>query len=185
MIQPGKQNSKMNSVEHSWNPGGKRLSNHYLRSVTGAMFCYGMQKDSPEYDDYENEEEPRTELDTHANMPVVERHALIIDDFDEEVSVSPFTPDYPAMKATIVDAAVKYECPYTDISYKLIIRNRIYVKSMSKNLIPHFIMRECGITVNDVLKIHLRLPDESYHAITFEETGFRIPLNIWGCFHIS
>jgi hypothetical protein len=53
---------------------------------------------------------------------------------------------------------------------------------MSNNLIPPFIMRECGITVNDVPKIHVRIPDESHHAITFEETGFRIPLNIWGVF---
>lgn len=153
MMQPEKHNSKMNSVEQSWDPGGNRLPNHYIRSVTGAMFCYGMQKDSPEYDDNENEEESRTELDTHANMPVVGRHALIIDDLDEEVSVSPFTPDYPAMKAKMVDAAVKYECPYTGVSYILIIRNAIYVPSMSNNLIPPFIMRECGITVNDVPKI--------------------------------
>ena len=64
-----------------------------------------MQKDPSKYDDDENEDESRTELDTHANMPVVGRHALIIDDLDEEVSVSQFTPDYPAMKAKMVDAA--------------------------------------------------------------------------------
>ena len=102
-------------------------------------------------------------------MPVVGRYALIIDDLDEEVSVSPFTPDYPAMKAKMVDTAVKYDFSYTGVSYVLIIRNAIYVLNMSNNLIPPFIMRECCITVNDVSKIHVQLPDEGHHAITLKK----------------
>lgn len=48
----------------------------------------------------------RTELDTHANMPVVGRNALIIADTGETVDVNPFSPDYQAMKAKVVDAAL-------------------------------------------------------------------------------
>jgi hypothetical protein len=94
------------------------------------------------------------------------------------VQVNPFTPDYPALKARMVDAAIKYECPYNGNEYILIIRNAIHVPAMTNNLIPPFIMREGGIIVNDVPKIHMRSPDESHHAIIFEETGFRIPLNL-------
>ena len=39
-----------------------------------------------------------------------------------------------------------------------------------------------GVTVNDVPKIHKEDPTVDYHAITFVETGFRIPLSLWGIF---
>jgi hypothetical protein len=74
-------------------------------------------------------------------MLVVERHVLIIEDLDEEVNVNPFTPDYPALWAKMVDAAVKYVCPHTGEDYILIIQNAIYIPSMANNLIPPFIMR--------------------------------------------
>lgn len=48
----------------------------------------------------------RTELDTHANMPVVGKHVLAIEDLGITVDVTPFTPDYPAMQAKMVDAAI-------------------------------------------------------------------------------
>jgi hypothetical protein len=49
-----------------------------------------------------------------------------------------------------------------------------------KQLNPSFYYERKSITVNDVPKIHVRSPDKTHHAITFEETGFRIPLNLWG-----
>ena len=39
----------------------------------------------------------RTELDSHANMPVVGRHAYIISQTGKIADVSPFTPDYKSM----------------------------------------------------------------------------------------
>ena len=39
-----------------------------------------------------------------------------------------------------------------------------------------------GVTVNDVPKIHKEDPTMDDHAITFVETGFRIPLLLWGIF---
>ena len=38
--------------------------------------------------------ESRTELDSHANMPVVGKHAYIIAQTSKKVDASPFTPDY-------------------------------------------------------------------------------------------
>jgi hypothetical protein len=105
-------------------------------------------------DDDDSNEESRTELDSHANMPVVGRHAYILSDNGRTADVSAFTPDYKPMEVRIVDAAVQYECPYSSETYVLVIRNALHVPSMKSNLIPPFIMRETGIQVNETAKIH-------------------------------
>jgi hypothetical protein len=48
-----------------------------------------------------------TELDSHADMPVVGRNAYIILDTGRVADVSPFTSDYASMQIRIVDAAVQ------------------------------------------------------------------------------
>lgn len=124
----------------------------------------------------------RMELDSHANMPVVGRNVLVIDDLGEPVDDSAFSPDYPEMKCKMVDAVVQYECQYSGKLYMLVIRNAIHVPAMSHSLIPPFIMREAGIRVNDVPKIQVAEPTKDDHAIIFPETGFRIPMKLWGVF---
>jgi hypothetical protein len=94
----------------------------------------------------------RTDLDSHANMPVVGRNAYIISSSGRFAEVNAFTPDYDAMTIQIVDAAIQYDCPYTGDSYILVIRNALHVPSM-ENLIPPFIMLEAGVQVHDTLKI--------------------------------
>lgn len=44
------------------------------------------------------------DLDSHANIPVVGKNALIIDCLGQNVDVSAFSPDYPELKAKMVDA---------------------------------------------------------------------------------
>ena len=126
--------------------------------------------------------EPCTDFDSHANMPVVGRNSFIISETGKRVDVSPFTPDYKPMVASIVDAAIQYDDPYDGQQYIFVIRNAIHVPSMKNNLIAPFILREAGITVNDVPKIHRDDPTEDDHAIIFKETGFRVPLQLWGIF---
>ena len=123
-----------------------------------------------------------TELDSHANMPVVGKHAYIIAETGKKVDVSPFTPDYKPHAVPLVDATVKYNNPYNGKSYILVLQNALYVLSMDNNLIPPFMLREMGVTVNDIPKIHKEDPTVDDHAITFMETGFRIPLSLWGIF---
>jgi hypothetical protein len=115
-------------------------------------------------------------------MPVVGRHAFIISDTGRTADVKAYSPDYESMEIRIVDAAVKYECPYNGISYILVIRNALHVPSMHTNLIPPFMMREAGITVFDTPKIQLSDPTEQDHSIYFPETRFRIPMSLWGVF---
>ena len=53
---------------------------------------------------------------------------------------------------------------------------------MKNNLLPPFILRQAGIEVNDVPKIHTNEPTQSTHSVKFTETGFTIPLSLWGTF---
>ena len=102
--------------------------------------------------------ESHTELDSHANMPVVGKHAYIIAETGKNVDVSPFTPDYKPLTMPLVDAMVKCNNPYNRKSYILVLRSGLYVPSMDNNLIPPFMLREMGVTVNDVPKIHKEDP---------------------------
>ena len=52
-----------------------------------------------------------TELNSHANMPMVGKHTYIIDKTGKKVNVSPFTPDYQPLTVPLVDTAVKYDNP--------------------------------------------------------------------------
>jgi hypothetical protein len=115
-------------------------------------------------------------------MAVVGKHAYILSESGKTVDVSPFSPHYAPTTAPLVDAAVQYECPYDGNTYVLIIRNALHIPSMTHNLIPPFMMREAGLEVKDTPKIQVRDPDVGDHAITFPETGFRIPLALWGIF---
>ena len=124
-----------------------------------------------------------TDLDSHANMPMVGMHSTIISDTGRIADVSPYTPDYKSMQVKIMDAAVKYECLYTGQEYTLIIQNGLHVPSMANNLILPFMLREAGIKVKDTPKIHCDDPIVRDHAIEFPETGFKIPLLLWGVFY--
>ena len=100
------------------------------------------------------------------------------------MDVAPFTPDHKPISVELGDAALKYECPYSGEIKILIIRRGLYVPSMSHSLLllPPFMFREAGITINEVLKNHATSPTEEHHAITFQETNLRIPLSLHGTF---
>ena len=124
----------------------------------------------------------RTKLDSLANMPLIGINAYILSKIGETVDETPFTPDYKPISVELVDAALKYGCPYSGEVKILIIRRRLYVPSMTHNLLPPFMLREAGIHINEVPKIHVTSPTEEHHAITFQDTNFRIPLTLHGTF---
>ena len=68
-------------------------------------------------------------------------------------------------------------------TYLLIVRNALHVPSMQHNLIPPFIMREAGLVVNDVPRIHCgeEVTRES-HSIISQDSNIRIPLSLKGIF---
>ena len=132
--------------------------------------------------DAEKDEGSKTELDTHANMPVLGMNCYIIAEVGKTATVQPYRPDYEPMDIPLIHGAVKYECTYTGETYVLVIRNALYVPTMTHNLIPPFILREKGIRVNDVANIHVDNPTSSDHAIVFEDSNLKIPLALRGKF---
>ena len=53
---------------------------------------------------------------------------------------------------------------------------------MKHNLIPPFIMREGGVIVNDIPKMHCSDPTINDHCISFKDANLRIPLQLNGIF---
>ena len=95
-------------------------------------------------------EQTAIELDSHADSPVVGRHARIIRHTGNEVKVSGFSDELgKSLTAEIVDAMLSYDCKFTGNIYLLVIRNAIYLRKMRVNLIPPFMMRIAGIELNE------------------------------------
>ena len=116
-------------------------------------------------------------------MCVVGKYALIINTSGRHAEVNAFSPDIESLhKVPIVDAAIAYDCPYSMQTSIFIIRNALHVPSMDHNLIPPFVMREAGIDVNDMPKIHVKEATTEHHSIYFSEHDLRVPLALWGIF---
>ena len=121
----------------------------------------------------------RTELDSHADSPVVGTNARIIKYMNREVTVSGFSDTLGNIsKVPVVQAAVIYDCEYSGKSYVIYINNALFIKSMTNNLIPPFLMRLNGLDVNECPKIMVKHPDESHHSIYFPDVDLRIPLQL-------
>ena len=58
----------------------------------------------------------------------------------------------------------------------------VYIPSIQHNLIPPFIIREAGVIVNDVPKIHCQVSTKDDHAIIFSKDDLRTPLKLFGVF---
>ena len=121
---------------------------------------------------------PRTELDSHANMVVLCDHTYVFDQVDNNTcDVLPFNPSLgKSTKVPIVDGAVAYDCPRTQKTFILVFKNALHVPSMSHNLIPPFILREAGVVVNDVPKIHVPSPEQDDHSIIVKDSDLHITL---------
>ena len=127
--------------------------------------------------------DPRSELDSHANMVVLGKHAFVFEKTGRTCNVQPFSKELGiATDVPIVDGAVAYDCPYSHQTSILIVRNALHIPTMDTNLIPPFIMRERGIIVNDKAKIHCGDPSIDDHCIVFNDAQFRIPLQLNGIF---
>jgi hypothetical protein len=174
--QPANQNK-------TWNPGGTHEERTKLIKIAVPSYVYSLIATVSDVNvAVETDEESRTELDSHANMAVVGRHAFIISDSGRIADVNPFTPDYESMQVPIVDVVVLCECPYNRITYVLVIQNALYVPAMKNNLLPPFMLREAGVKVHEKPKIYSDDPAVDDHSISFPETGFCIPMSLWGTF---
>ena len=82
----------------------------------------------------------RTELDSHANMVCLGRHALINKDTGKTVDGKTFTPDYNALqKVPVVTGAILMACAFTGKTWIFIFHNALSMPAMGHNLVPPFI----------------------------------------------
>ena len=78
--------------------------------------------------DVGDNEDSRTDLDSHANTVVLGTHAFIFESTKRACNVQPFDPSLGiASKIQIVDGAIVYECPYTGEIYVIIVRNALHI----------------------------------------------------------
>ena len=120
-----------------------------------------------------------TDLDSHANMIVVGGHAFVFSHSGQSVDVKAFTDEVSGLsKVPIVDAVIAYNFPHTGGTFLLAVINYLCVPVMEHNLLPHFILREAGLVVNDTPKIHIDDPSVEDHSIFHVETRLRIPLRL-------
>ena len=125
----------------------------------------------------------KSELDSHANMVVLGKECFVFESTGKTCNVEPFDPALgTAQNIPIVDAAIAYDCPFTNETYILIIRNALHIKTMQNNLIPPFIMREGGLIVNDIPKMHCQDPCIHDHCISFKDIDLKIPMQLNGIF---
>jgi hypothetical protein len=96
-------------------------------------------------------EESRTDMDSHANMPVVGSGAHVLVDHNRTCEVSPYSADDEPMEVPLVGAVVRYDSDGR--VYILLIRNALHVPSLDHNLLPPFLMREAGLIVKDTPKL--------------------------------
>ena len=108
----------------------------------------------------------KTELDSHADSPVVGDNVEVIKLMDKEVTVSGFSDKLGNIsKIPVVQAVHAYDCVITNKTYLLHINNALCVKGMKSNLIPPFMMRLNGIGVNECPKILSSNPSGNDHTL--------------------
>ena len=127
----------------------------------------------------------RTELDSHANMMVFGNDCEVISLSGKTVEVGAFSESAGGLSdVPIADVIVAYDCKRSNETYLLISRNVLYIDDMDDNLIPPFIMRQAGLIVSEIAKIHCD-PDlltEDIHTIQHLESGLFIPLHLRSIF---
>ena len=114
-------------------------------------------------------------------MIVLGRYCYIILQSGKVIDVATFAEAAGGLsQVPIVDAVIAYDCPQTNETYILIVRNALYVELMEENLIPPFILREAGLIVNDCQNQHHPVWEatEEDHAIIDARTGLLIPMDI-------
>ena len=126
----------------------------------------------------------QAELDSHANMICLGKHCTVLRRTGRTVRVNAFADSVGSLNnIPVVDAVVVFDNPYgSGESYFLVMYNALYIPSMSHHLIPPFLLREAGLLVNDMPKIHSHDPDLSTHTIFDPRTKMRIHLKLNGIF---
>ena len=123
----------------------------------------------------------KMELDSHADSPVTDANAHILEQTGRTVSVCGFTDELgKPLLVEVVHAAVVFDCPTTGNSYVMVLNNALHVPSLDCSLTNPFIMRLAGIVIDECPKFLAEVPSIAYHSLYFSEHDLRIPLALDG-----
>ena len=95
----------------TWDPGGSKISqvNSHLRFLISTVDISELNNANESDNDATPETqglESRTDLDSHANMPVVGQNYYIISDSGTFAEVNDFLPEYETKNIPILDATL-------------------------------------------------------------------------------
>ena len=130
--------------EEGWDPPNQQKASQdlYLRIIICSL------------DNYEFVDST-SDLDTHVNMCVFGKNFIVILIMGRIVDLKAFATKVGGLnEVPIVDVIIAYDCPRSRRMFYLVPQNVLYVESMENNLISSFILREVGLRVNDIPKIH-------------------------------
>ena len=120
-------------------------------------------------------------------MCVLGKHCYLLTELEtaQTVSVAAFSESTRGLNnVPIVDAVLAYDCERTNQVYLLVLKNVLYIESMNDNLIPPFILREAGLTVQKRAKIHCEegTVTKEDHTIQESKTGLFITMQLRSIF---
>jgi hypothetical protein len=127
-------------------------------------------------------EEPRSELDSHADTCCVGDNALVLYYHNRIVTVAPFLDLFgTADQVPIVTAAIAYDDPIRMQTFILIVHQALYFgDKLTHNLINPFQCRLNEIRINECARVLTHLPNDDAHSIIFEAEQLKIPLRLNG-----
>jgi hypothetical protein len=130
----------------------------------------------------QSHDEPRSELDSHADTCCVGDNALILYYHNRTVSVAPFMDSFgTANDIPIVTAAIAYDDSILAQTFILVIHQALYFgDQLFHNLISPFQCRLNEVTVNERARILSHRPTNNDHCIIFDHDQVKIPLRLNG-----
>ena len=109
-----------------------------------------------------------TELDSHADSPVVGKSDAILEHAGKTVKVSGFSDSIgKPLQVPVVHAAVMFDDDVTGDSRILVINHALYLDDMEVNLVPPFMLRLAGVEVNECPNFLAKDPTLEHHSINF------------------
>ena len=130
-----------------------------------------------------NDKETTLELDSHADISVLDNGALIVADFNEPVNVQVNDPVLGTKTDRTITGAFGYCEPLTGNSFHLVIHQAIYIPNLDHPLLCPMQCRVAGVDINGFPKFLTTLPQENSHCIIAkDEYGSRtvLPLALQG-----
>jgi hypothetical protein len=128
------------------------------------------------------QDEPRIELDSHADTCCDGNNTLIIYYHNCTVSVAPFMDFFgTANDIPIVTAAIAYDDPILAQTFVLNLHQALYFgDQLFHNLISPFQLRLSEVTINERVRILTHQPTHDNHCILFDQAQVKIPLRLNG-----